>query len=99
MTTQTAELDRDALETEYRTLLGMRRYDKVDGRWSAKRFVTEIEQIKTARAEQAARAYAEQLRAEAIAAERAALAATRGTVEQFAKDRYSKENQERSKDE
>lgn len=99
MTTQTVELDRDALETEYRTLLGMRRYDKIDGRWSAKRLATEIEQIKAARDAAAVKKAAEDARAAELAAKRQALAATRGTIEEFAASRYTEKDQARSKEE
>ncbi len=86
--TTTIELDRTALETEYRALMGLRNWAKIDRRWSAKRLAKEIADRKVLIAEQAARK-AEQDAAET--ARKAALdarAAARGTFEEFAGKAY-----------
>lgn len=58
--TTTIELDRTALETEYRALMGLRNWDKVDRRWSAKRLAKEVADRKALNAEAAARKAAEE---------------------------------------
>ena len=86
--TNTIELDRSALETEYRTLMGLRNWDKVDRRWSAKRLAKEIADRKVLIADQAARKAAEEAAEAARKAEFAARAEARGTFEEFAGKAY-----------
>lgn len=86
--TTTIELDRTALETEYRALMGLRNWDKIDRRWSAKRLAKEISDRKVLIAEQAARKAAEEAEAAARKAVLDARAEARGTFEEFAAKAY-----------